>query len=598
MLKPLRNPRTLTIAVFAVLALVLVGCESSDTTADEPATSSVDSADDTADETTSDDTADETTGDESTSDDVTDGTASEDVMDARTESLTIAITGYENNVTPLTISFGSFPLTHDLVNMVYDTLFWSTARDDPDPWLAESAEPSEDGMVWTVNLREGVVWHDGEAFTADDVAFTFDYYKSFSRGRYAHHVSEAPVYNRAEVVDDLTVNLFFDNPVSVFRSIPGGDLPILPEHIWASIEDPGSAKEMLPIGTGPYKMVEMVSDQSYVLAANDDYFFGEPLVGELILNVVPNPATAFAALRTGQVALAAGRNVPGELLSEFESLDDIELVTGNRFESLHLYINTLKEPLSDPQLRLAIDMAIDDQAVVDTILQGLGSVGRPSFTHPESPWALPEGDPAATARFDVAGAQAVLDAAGYIDTDDDGVRETPGGDPLTFEIMGSANEPQDLRTAQLVAQQLAEVGIDMSVLGLDPATVRQRRAPPADGGPANYDLRIGSLDSHAHADPDGLLYFFHSPGLGFGQFITGYANPAFDAVVEEASATGDNEVRKDLLADAQTILAEDTPIITLAYLEGIYAYRPDMYDNWVSDIGHGLFNKRSFLPNQ
>lgn len=518
--------------------------------------------------------------------------------DGRTDSLTIAITGYENNVTPLTISFGSFPLTHDLVNMIYDTLFWSTARDNPDPWLAESAEPSEDGTVWTVNLRDGVVWHDGEAFTAEDVAFTFDYYKSFKRGRYAHHVSEAPVYIRAEIVDRLTVKLYFETPVSVFRSIPGGDLPILPEHIWASIEKPGSAKTMLPIGTGPYKMKTMVADQSYVLEANDDYFLGQPRVAELVLNVVPNPASAFAALRTGQVALAAGRNVPGELLSEFESLENIGVARGSRFESLHLYINTPKAPLSDPVLRRAIDMTINDQAVVDIILQGLGSIGRPSFTHPDSPWALPEGDPAATARFDVDGANAMLEAAGYVDTDDDGVRETPGGDPLVFEIMGSANNPQDLRTAQLVAQQVKQVGIKMSVLGLDPATVRQRRRPSKDGSPAPYDLRIGSLDSHAHADPDGLLYFFHTPGKGFGQVITGYASAAFDALIDKASATGDNEVRKGILAEAQTLLADDTPIITLAYIQGVYAYRRDLYDHWVSDTGHGLFNKRSFLPDQ
>ena len=69
-------------------------------------------------------------------------------------------------------------------------------------------------------------------------------------------------------------------------------------------------------------------------------------------------------------------------------------------------------------------------------------------------------------------------------------------------------------------------------------------------------------------------------------------------MVDEASATGDNDVRTGTLAEAQTIIADDTPIITLAYLEGVYAYRPEMYDHWVSDTGHGLFNKRSFLPEQ
>lgn len=515
----------------------------------------------------------------------------------RVESLTVAIPGYENNVTPLSLSFGSFPLTHDMINLVFDTLFWSTADAEPDPWLAESAEPSDDGTAWTVHLRDGVQWHDGEPFDAEDVQFSFEYYKEFESGRYAHHVSEVPLYDRSEIIDPLTIELHFETPTSVFESIPGGDLPILPEHVWSSIEEPSTATEMLPVGTGPFELVEMVPDQTYRFVANDDYFMGEPLVGELTTTVVPDPTAAFAALRTGQVAMAAGRNVPAELLGEFESLEEIEVVEGNRFESFHLYFNVPKEPLSDPQLRRAIDLAIDDQAIVDTVLQGLGRVGRPSFIHPDSPWAIPEDDPAAAARFDLEEAGRILDQAGYVDTDDDGVRETPGGDPLSFEIMGSANEPQDLRTAQLVAQQVDEVGIDLSVLGLDPATVRARRSP-AEDGIAPFDIRIGALDTHAHADPDGLLYFFHGGPLGFGNVISGYDNDDFDALAEEAAATADLDDRRELIDQLQGMLSEDVPVITMAYIDGVYAFRHGMYDNWVSDPGHGVFNKRSFLPDQ
>lgn len=536
---------------------------------------------------------------EETTDETATDTQAEDTEggEERVESLTVAIPGYENNVTPLTLSFGSFPLTHDMINLVYDTLFWSTADGEPDPWLAESAEPSEDGTMWTVHLRDGVVWHDGEPFDAEDVQFTFDYYKNFERGRYAHHVSEVPLYVRSAIVDPLTIELHFDTPTSVFISIPGGDLPILPEHVWSEIDEPSTATDMLPVGTGPFELVEMEPDQRYRFQANDDYFKGAPLVGELTTTVVPDPTAAFAALRTGQVALAAGRNVPAQLLGEFESLEDVEVVEGNRFESFHLYFNTPKEPLSDAQLRRAIDFAIDDQAVVDTILQGLGTVGRPSFIHPESPWALAPDEPAAAARYDPDEAREILDDAGYVDTDGDGIRETPDGEPLSFEIMGSANEPQDLRTAQLVAQQVSEVGVELSVLGLDPATVRSRRSPGEDGV-APFDIRIGSLDTHAHADPDGLLYFFHGGPLGFGDVISGYDNDEFDALAEEAAATPDLEDRKDLINQLQEMISSDVPVITMAYIDGVYAYRPGMYDNWVSDPGHGVFNKRSFLPSQ
>lgn len=586
------SSRKLTLfALLVVLAVLAAACTtggdgSTDDAADSTATTDADSE-----PTDAADPAAEATADDATPQPTGGGTGE------RVESLTVAIPGYENNMTSLTLSFGAFPLTHDLVNLVSDTLFWSTADDVPDPWLAESAEPNEDGSVWTVRLREGVVWHDGEEFNAEDVQFSFDYYLDFERGRYAHHVSEVPLYSHSEIIDDHTIELHFETPTSVLPHIPGGDLPILAEHFWSGVEEPSSVSDVLPVGTGPFELVEMVPDQSYRLVANDDYFLGQPLVEELILTVVPDPTSAFAALRTGQVALAAGRNVPAQLLSEFEALEDIAVVEGNRFESFHLYYNVPKAPLSDPQLRRAIDLAIDDQAIVDTVLQGLGSIGRPSFIHPDAPWALPDDHPAAAARFDVDEARQILDDAGYVDTDGDGIRETPDGAPLSFEIMGSANEPQDLRTAQLVAQQVSEVGIEMSVLGLDPATVRARRQPGEDGIPP-FDIRIGSLDTHAHADPDGLLYFFHGGPLGFGDVISGYSNPEFDALAEEAAATPDLDARRELINQMQEIISRDVPVTTMAYFDGLYAYRPAMYDNWVSDPGHGLFNKRSFLPGQ
>lgn len=332
------------------------------------------------------------------------------------------------------------------------------------------------------------------------------------------------------------------------------------------------------------------------MVANKDYFKGRPLVNELFLTVIDDPTSAFAALRTGQVDLVAGRNVPKELLESFQSSDDIAIARGTRFESLHLYFNTPKAPLSDPRLRRAIDVAINDEAVVGTVLQGLGSTGRPSFTHPQSPWALPPDDPATNARYDPARARAILEQAAYVDSNGDGVREASGGTPLKFTIIGSTSDPQELRAAQLVAQQVRQVGIRMTVQGLDPATVRQRRQPPESGGPAPFDIRVGSLDTHAHADPNALLYFFHSGPLGFGNVISGYSNPRFDALAEKAAHTASLDKRRQILYEMQRVLAEDVPVITLAYLQGVYAFRPDAYDGWVSDPGHGIFNKRSFLP--
>ena len=138
--------------------------------------------------------------------------------------------------------------------LVYDTLFWSQSRLDPEPWLATGAEPTDDYRTWTVSLRDGVAWHDGEPFGADDVAFTFRYFADDGGpGRYGHHVYDHPVFESATVIDDLTVELTFAELVATFTLLPGGDLPILPRHIWEGSKTRGptpSRSRSAPSRTG------------------------------------------------------------------------------------------------------------------------------------------------------------------------------------------------------------------------------------------------------------------------------------------------------------------------------------------------------------
>lgn len=510
-------------------------------------------------------------------------------------NVTVALNGFENNITPFTHSFGAFPNTHDLIHLTYDSLFWSQSQDDPEPWLAESAEPSEDYSSWTVKLREGVTWHDGEPFTADDVAFSMEYYveNTADSGRYAHHVADMPQLESSEVIDDLTIRLDFAHPAGQFKIMPGADLPILPRHQWENITEPGTATEMLPIGTGPYRLVEITPDQQYRWEANENYFKGRPLVDQLTMPIIQEPSAAFAALQTGDVDYVA-HNVPTELVESFEREDDIELLRGTIFESVQLYFNTPREPLSDPQLRKAMAMAIDRQAIVDTVLLGNGRPGRDSFLHPESPWAIDE----EIRTFDLEEARSLLDEAGYDQTNPDGVRLTPDGQPLAFTVLVSSFDPQGIRTAQMVAEQVSEIGVDLEVEALDPATIGQRRRSPEPGQVADFDIRVGGLEAHGHVDPDALYYFFHTPGeRGFGETQTSYSNPEFDDIVVRAGESGDLDDRRELLDEAQRILARDVPMIVVTYPDGIWAFRPDAYQGWIADFGHSPLTKRSFLPD-
>jgi peptide/nickel transport system substrate-binding protein len=499
--------------------------------------------------------------------------------------ITVAIKANENNLTPFTLTMLGLPVSHDLTNLVYDTLFWSQVKADPEPWLATGAEPNEDRTQWTVKLRPGVAWHDGVPFTAEDVKFTFEKMKSTTGGRYSHHVWEYPVFKQAEVLDPLTVRITFEQSAPTFKILPGADLPMVPKHIWESIADPTKATDILPVGTGPYKMASFVPDQIYRLEANAAYFKGRPKVDAIDLPIVKDQSAAFAALQTGQVD-SVDRSVPPELFDQMSSQPGVKVVQSTRMESVHLHFNNRKGALTDPKVRNAITEAINNQAIVDTVLLGHARPGRDGWVHPDSAWADPQGGHV----FDPVKANADLDAAG-IRRGEDGIRRTADGTKIEFAIAVAANEPQHTRAAQLIAQQVEAIGVKVNVESIDAATLRQRR------GTGNYDSFITNLESHAHADPDALMFFFHSPAPGApaGSF-GGYASPQFDRLVEQARSTIDNVERKRLLVEAQRVYAADAPALVLYYPNGDYAYRTSAYDGWIADTGHGILTKRSFIP--
>gem|GEM_PF-377938 len=511
---------------------------------------------------------------------------------AKKTTLRVALGGFENNLTPFTVTFASQPNTHDLLNLVYDTLFWSQAQAQPEPWLALRAEPSADRKEWTVTLRKDIKWHDGRAFTADDVKFTFDYFQRFAglSGRYGHHVAGIPSYDHARVIDSRTVRLSFKDAAPSFRILPGADLPILPKHVWEKIDDPLAASTGNPVGTGPYVVKEITPNTGYRLVANSDYFKGKPLVDELDLAVMPGPDAAFQALRESKVDFVT--TTPGPALVDQLTADNaLKVVKGTRMESVQLNFNTRKPPLNDPQLRKAISLAIDNQVLVTSVLGGRGAGGVDEFLHPLSPWAAAGGKH----ELDVEKAKTLLGAAGYGRKDADEVRRSADGKRLEFEVLFSNLEPQSLRSLQLISTMTTAIGVLIHPKAVSPEDLRKARRNST-GKPGDFDAYISSLDVHTHTDPDALSYLFHTPGpKGIGAQTTGYSNPVFDAIAEKASVTDDVAARKQLVAQLQTILAKDVPAMVLYYPDGIYAFRPAAYERWIPDPGQGIFTKRSFL---
>jgi peptide/nickel transport system substrate-binding protein len=512
--------------------------------------------------------------------------------------LRYAIAGDENNFTPYTATGRSLK-QQDILNIIYDTLLYSPFQEEPEPWLATSADMSADGRTWTFRLRNDVTWHDGRPLTAEDVKFTWDYFFRTEQGRYSHHVNDRPYMERSSVIDPSTVSFTCREPCPTFDIDPGADLPILPKHIWENVTEPNRFTADLPIGTGPYKLVDRVPNQSYRFEANTSYFKGRPQIDEIVMPIIPESATMFLALRSGEVD-AVSRVVPPEAVAELER-SGLRIVRMADYGTIQINFNNQRPPFTNPQFRKALSVAADTDRITQTLLGNEGKPGVDSFLDPDSPFA----NKTLKHEFSPQRSRQMLDQLDFRDRNGDGIRETPDGNALDFEILVSSLEAREVRASELVGTQLRDVGVNIRVTPLDPATVNSRRQPrdavgkrvPETTTTGDYDMYVTSYSGgHFHFDPDGLLYAFHSPGTtGFGAFITGYSNPQFDQLVDRAATLGVEE-RKPLLAEAGKVMYDTPPVISLYSPDGTFAYRPQAYNNWVQEIGHGIFHKRSFLP--
>lgn len=491
----------------------------------------------------------------------------------RVERLTVATEADKGNLTPY--SFRPPPGVHsEMVGLVYDTLFLDPYTEEPIPWLATEAESSEDARTWTVTLRDDVRWHDGEKFTAGDVAFTYDYYREGPPNRYSHHASDVPVVESVEAVDDTTVEFTCAEPCPTLALITLADLPILPEHIWSEVEDPMTYTE-LPVGTGPYRLVEHEEDRSYRFEANEDYFMGPPVAEELVMPIVPEPQSMFLSLQSGQVD-SVTLPIPAELQERLGNNEEVELVDGNRFTSVFYRINPEHPLLGRPEFRNALDMAIDREALVETVLLGQGRPGSPSFMHPDSDWFREQ-----EATFDPDRAGEILDEMGITDSNDDGVRESDG-QPVRLSVLVPANAPQAIRTAELVAGQFEEIGVELRVQSLDPGTLSQRQ------NAGEFDLASFIGVPHLLGDPDQMIESLRS--------LLFYEDPRYEELEAEWFRTTTIEERREVLFEIQSLFVENPPAFTLYYPDTTFAYRPNAYDGWIPMKGHGIFHKWSLLP--
>ncbi len=493
---------------------------------------------------------------------------------SKTDELTV---GVPNDFGPVNI----YTENEDWLNdMIYDKLMSpSPYVDEPTPWLAKSVKQEND-TTWTVVIRDGIKWQDGEDFTAEDVKFTYEYYRDGPQTRYTHHVNEVPDVKSIDIAKDgktLTFTCSYACPQ--LDTVTFADLPILPQHIWKDVENPRKMTD-LAVGTGPYKLTEYKEGDHYTLEANKDYFKGAPTVQKINLPVIGDSTAMFNALKSGEIDISK-RTVPVELQSSLLG-SDFKLAEVSALSIVQLGVNFTKQPFADGEFRNALSLAIDKDAIVKTV--GAGTSGTEGYPHKDSPWTNPDN----SEPFDKAAAEEKFDALGYKDTDNDGIREDKDGKKLSFKLIVSSGEPIYVRVAELVKSQLATVGIEVNVKSEDPTTYA------ADSNEKNYDLYVSLIGAHGVADPD---QFIMSQRAGY-LWAKGVAYPEMDALQKEWEAATTTEGRKDVSFKMQKLYNNQPTAISLYYPQEVYAYNANSYSGYVESLGYGIINKYSFLSEE
>ncbi|UVS79399.1 Oligopeptide-binding protein AppA precursor [Actinokineospora sp. UTMC 2448] len=463
----------------------------------------------------------------------------------------------------------------------------------PVPALAERWEPSADKLTWRFTLRDGAVWSDGRPITARDAAFTFDLMMRDETARTANGNFVA-LFESVTAEDERTLVVRTRSPQATMTAL---DVPIVPEHVWSDL-DPGAPPTFPMVGSGPFVITEFKEGQYTRLVANDRYWRGRPRIDRLDFVYYRNSDAAVAALRNGEVDLV-NRLTP----AQFDELADEPGVSrnkakGKRFNEILMNpgaadsagnpIGDGHPALRDPVLRRAIAQSIDTRTLVEKVWGGYGEPGSgyipPVFA--DFHWS--------TSRpFDIAGANADLDAAGYA-RGPDGVRVDPrSGRPLALRLLAHAGTNFDEQSAPYIKGWLGELGIAVQVQAVSDTKVNEATTR------GTFDLAYSGWS--ANPDPDYVLSLqtcAARPGAdGKGATPDSFlCDETYDALYAQQVAEFDRGRRAELVKRMQQRLHELAPMVILGYDDMLEAWRSDRFAAFqVSpDPGGPIMNQQSY----
>ena len=426
--------------------------------------------------------------------------------------------------------------TEAIMHNVFEGLCLYDENGEIIPGLAERWDISEDGLTYTFHLRQGVTFHNGDAFDSADVLYSYNNFAGLDGNEAVS--SDYEIVESVEAPDEYTFVVHLTEPSASFLSVNIDS--ILPEGY-----DDQAAN---PVGTGPFKFVEYTPSQRIVLEKNEDYYDESRMaqVDRVEFYIMTDSAAVISALQSGQLDIASINADDAAVLG-----DQFDIYNSPQNMVQIFALNHEFEPFGSLEVRQAINYCIDKQQIIDSVFGGYATELYTNFSPVMSLYYNDELEGAY--ETDVAKAQELMEQAGY-------------ADGFSFAVKVPANYQAHIDTAQIIAQQLQQINITMNIETIEWATWLEDVYTNA-----SYEGTIIGLTGKL--DPDDVLGRFEST---YARNFYNYSNPTYDQLINDSVTELDEQTRIDNYKQCQQILTDDAVAVYICDPNLVVASRKDL----------------------
>ncbi|MDY0234697.1 MAG: peptide ABC transporter substrate-binding protein [Gudongella sp.] len=469
--------------------------------------------------------------------------------------LSLPLTSF-NSLNPLYIENSSY---FYFSKLIYEGLFEYDEKLEPMPCLASTYTMGEDGKSIDLTLKEGVKFHNGQVFSSKDVIFTIEMMKKSGDESYYKKLNQAGLLSTNQIISAKQIS---ENRLTISFKEPCANIldiltfPIIPESkVDAALE----IDDFIPIGTGPYKYVENNKFKEIYLKANEDYRNGEPEISHISGKIFQDEESILTAFETGKINIAKTSGIDWDKYESNKRISIYEFVSN---EYIALAFNHEKELFSidgSKGLKRAILYGIDRQSIIEKVYLKHAT----QIDTPVNPISYLYSEEALTYGYSKDKALEILDKSGYIDSNNDGIREDLSGNDLTFKMLVTINNNLEIKAVNMIKSYLKDIGI---VLNISEDIVEYDEL-----GNLPKELLLGDYDMAFLGWQQSIIprynYMLDSNMVGTSNYSF-YQDDDMDMLLNNLDISWDIEQKKDLMNKFQNNFVENIPYASLYFKNG------------------------------